>query len=293
MERLLRLSAIFTLRKYLTLAKPGIILGNAVNAAAGFALASRGHIDLMLLFTTLFGLSCVIGAGCAFNNYIDREMDEKMNRTRNRVLVKKQVSPKNALIFAAIVGLFGVGLLAALTNLLAAFLALLGLFVYVFLYSLTKTRTTHCTLIGSVAGAIPPVVGYCAVSQQFDLAAWVLFAMLVMWQMPHFFAIAIRRLEDYKAASVPVLPIKKGLKITKIQMTLYVIAFTAVALLLTVFRYTGWGYFAVVTLLGALWLILSLKGFACKNDQAWARQMFIFSLVVVMVLCIVIPMSVL
>ncbi|NGX50445.1 MAG: Protoheme IX farnesyltransferase [Chlamydiae bacterium] len=292
MERLSRPTRSLAIRAYCALAKPGIIMGNALTAAGGFALASRGLFDFWLFLATMEGLALVIASACVFNNYIDRELDGKMERTKNRPLVKGLISPRSAMVFATILGLLGTLILALFTNLITVMVALIGVIVYVALYSLSKYRTVYGTLIGSIAGATPPVVGYCAVTGQFDLAALILFTMIVMWQMPHFYAIAIYRLEDYARGSIPIYPIKKGILATKIQMLLYIVAFIAASSLLTLLGYTGYAYLTLVTLLGAVWLYLALKGFKCANDQHWARKMFIFSLLIVTALSVAIPFSV-
>lgn len=282
----------YTAKEYCLLTKPGIILGNVITTAAGFALASRGEIDFWKFLAVLMGLSLVIGSACVFNNYIDRHADEKMARTKNRPLVVGSVSKSGALLFAVILGFAGTFLLAYQTNLLTTLIALFGFLVYVILYSFSKYRSIHGTLIGSVAGAVPPVVGYCAVSNHLDAGAWILFAMMAMWQMPHFFAIAIYRLEDYVKASIPLLPIKKGIRTAKVHMCLYTLAFIAASAMLTLFGYTNLVFLIVATLLGAVWLGLCLKGFQCKSDKLWARQMFLFSLLVVMVQSFMIPLTV-
>jgi heme o synthase len=281
----------YVTKTYYLLTKPRIIMGNIITTAAGFALASRGSIDLWLFLATFVGLSLVIASACVFNNYIDRDSDKKMTRTQNRALVRGLITPRSALLFALFLGLFGVSLLALCTHLLAAAIALFGFLVYVTLYSFLKYYSTYATLIGSIAGAVPPVVGYCAVSHRLDAGAWLFFMMVVLWQMPHFFAIAIYRIEDYIAASIPVLPIKKGIYATKIHMLLYIIAFTIVSLSLTLFDYTGYLYLIVAASLGLAWLGLCMKGFTCANNGIWARKMFLFSLIVITALCFVIPFS--
>lgn len=279
------------LKTYSAIAKPGIILGNAITASGGFALASRKQFDFWLFIATLAGLSLIIASACIFNNCIDRNIDEKMERTKSRALVIGLITAQQAMISATFLGGLGSLLLAFFTNFLALALTLFGFFVYVVLYSFLKYHTVHGTLIGSIAGAIPPVVGYCAVADRFDLGALLLFLLIAMWQMPHFFAIAIYRLGDYAKADIPVLPVKKGIRITKIQMLFYIIAFMMVSFLMTSLNYTGNLYLIATFLLGTVWIWLSIKGFKCKNDQLWARQMFLFSLVAVTSLCLVIPFS--
>lgn len=278
-------------RNYYQLAKPGIVMGNATTIVGGFILASKGQMNWPLFLMTLLGLSLVIASGCIFNNYIDRFLDEKMARTKNRPLVTGVISIQNALFFAAVLGLFGFSLVGYYTNLLTLGLAALGFFVYVFLYTLIKTRTVYCTAIGSIAGAMPLVMGYCAVTNQFDLCASLLFLIMVCWQMPHFFAIAIYRIRDYEAASIPVLPVKRGNFVTKVRMLYYVIAFTGATILLTLFGYTGYLYMGVAIFLSLSWLYLAIQGFKAANDKVWARQMFKWSLVVITTLCLMISID--
>jgi len=278
---------------YYLLTKPGIILGNLITVGAGFILASQGIINLWLFFATLIGLSLVIASACVFNNYIDRQIDQKMERTKNRPLVKGLISGRNAILFAIVLGLAGNLVLLLYTNLLTVFIACLGFFVYVVVYSMWKSRTIYGTAIGSISGGVPPLVGYCAVSNHFDVGAVILFAILVFWQMPHFFSIAVYRFDDYTAASIPVLPVKKGVDKTKRRMVLYIMGFIVSTGMLTLFGYTGYIYLMVAGVLGASWLWLCLKGFKTGNDQLWARNMFRLSLVIITALCVVIPFDVL
>lgn len=275
---------------YYLLTKPGIVVGNLITVAAGFILAARGGpLNFWLFCATLIGLSLVMASACVFNNYIDRSIDQKMKRTQNRALVKELISGRNALLFATLLGCLGLSILFRYTNLLTVVVAGIGFFVYVFLYSMWKCRTIYGTAIGSIAGGVPPVVGYCAVSNQFDLGAAILFTIMVLWQMPHFFSIAMYHFEDYAAAAIPVLPVKQGTYKTKRHMVVYIIGFTLATLSLTLFHYTGYIYLVAAALLGAAWLWLCLKGFKSANEQVWARHMFRLSLVIITILSLIIP----
>ena len=283
----------WVVRKYGLLTKPGIVFGNVVTTVAGFALASRGVWNGRLFLAVLVGLSLIIMSACVWNNYIDRDLDAKMMRTKNRALAKGAISPKAAGLFAISLGLGGLTLLAFGTNLLAMLVAVFGFIMYVIVYSFSKYLVPQSTFIGSLAGAVPPVVGYTAVSHRLDLGAFLLFALMVMWQMPHFYAIAIYRIEDYRKGDLPLLPLKEGIRVTKFSMLFYVIGFISVASLLTLFHYVGCIFLVATLLSGIYWLILCIEGFSCKNDIVWARKMFIFSLVVVMVFSITISINVL
>jgi protoheme IX farnesyltransferase len=279
------------IKTYIKLTKPGIIMGNAITSAAGFMLASRNHFNPWLFLAALGGLSLIVGAGCVLNNYMDRDTDKKMTRTQNRALATGAVSIKNALIFGVALLAIGSAALILFTNMLTLSVALAGFVIYVFFYGLLKYRTIYGTEIGSVAGAVPPVVGYCAVSQQFDGGALLLFLIIALWQMPHFFAIALYRSKEYAAASIPVLPLVKGINITKIRMALYTVAFIASTILLTFFGYTGYAYLSVSVILGVIWLALCIKGFKAVSNEKWAHKMFRYSLIVVTILCIMISVD--
>ncbi|MEK7148738.1 MAG: heme o synthase [Patescibacteria group bacterium] len=280
------------IKDYYSITKPGIIYGNAITVAAGFALASRGNIDWFILLATLIGLSLVVASGCVLNNYFDRDIDGLMERTKNRALVNGSVTPRNALIFGKILAIAGLSILAFYTNLLTVAVSVVGLFVYVVLYSMWLKRTSvHGTIVGSISGAVPPVVGYLAVSNNIDAGAIILFFILAIWQMPHSFAIAIYRLEDYAKAGIPVLPVKKGIATTKIQMLIYVALFVMATFSLAVFGYAGYAYLLVMALLGFVWLALGVKGFYATDNKLWARNMFIYSIIILVAFCIIIAVE--
>lgn len=274
---------------YYLLTKPGIIMGNLITVAAGFLLASNGTIDIKVFLAALIGMGFIMASSCVLNNDINSETDRKMERTKNRALVTGLISREYALLFAVVLLIVGSVILYLGTNLLTLLVAGFGFFVYVILYSFWKCRTIYGTAIGSIAGAVPPVVGYTAVSNQIDLGAVILFAILVLWQMPHFFSIAIYHYDDYVKGEVPVLPIMKGMYRAKIHMVAYIALFIAATSLLTFFGYTGNVYLALTTLVGLAWLGICLKGFNCNDDQLWGKQMFRVSLIMIMVLCFTIP----
>lgn len=275
------------LKQYLNLAKPGIVFGNLISVTGGFFLASRGDADLALFFATALGVSLVIASGCVFNNYIDRDIDQKMERTRNRVLAQGLVSSAHAIVYACMLGVAGVALLYAATNTLAVMLVLMGFVVYVGLYSLwLKRGSVYGTLVGSLSGAAPPVVGYCAVSNEFDAGAAILLLIFSLWQMPHSYAIAIFRFNDYQAANIPVLPVIKGISAAKRQIVLYIAAFVVATLMLTLSGYAGYSYFVVAALSGAYWLWMGVSGYKAVDDRVWARKLFTFSIVTITMLSV-------
>ena len=278
-------------KTYYQLTKPGIIRGNAVPAVAGFFLASRGNVSYLLLLETLVGISLVIASACVFNNYIDRDIDRKMARTKNRALATGAISKRSALTYAIVLGLIGFTVLAVYTNWLTVVGGIAGLFFYVVVYGYAKRRSVHGTLVGSISGAMPPAAGYIAVSDHLSASAINLFLILVFWQMPHFYAIATYRRDDYKAAGLPVLPVVKGIAVAKRDILLYILAFGVVAVSLSFFAHTGPLYFIVAVVLTLFWFISGLRGFGAKDDNRWARKMFGISLLVLLVLCVFISLS--
>ncbi|MBW7459945.1 heme o synthase, partial [Paenibacillus sepulcri] len=187
------------LKEYVALTKPGIIRLNAFAAFGGFWVASKwDHIDWLLLIYMLIGSALTMASACVINNYWDRELDKKMERTRNRTLPMQRMNPTKVLIYGIVLGVIGIAVLFTLVNPLTGWLGLLGFFVYVIVYTMWLKRTsTWSTSIGGISGAMPPVIGYCAVTEQVDAGAWLLFALLFLWQPAHFWSLAIRRVDEY------------------------------------------------------------------------------------------------
>ncbi|KKZ90912.1 hypothetical protein B4147_0275 [Bacillus wiedmannii] len=225
---------------------------------------------------TLIGSILVMGAAGAFNNLYDRDIDSIMERTKNRPTVTGEIKPKTVLwlgTLMAILGLFSL----ALTTLLAAFLGFLGLFFYVVPYTMwSKRRTIYNTEVGSISGAMPPLIGWAAIYPDITHPAILgLFLITVIWQMPHFYAIAIRRHDEYKTAKVPMLPVVKGVKRTYMQTNIYLIILIAMSFL---FKSLSLGLMLVALLLSILWLVLSIFGYKKMDSEKWAKSMFVYSL---------------
>lgn len=271
-----------TFRDYLVLTKPGIIFGNLVSVAGGLFLGSRGDLNGQTIFASLVGIALLIGGGCTLNNFIDRDIDALMQRTRNRPLVQNRVPAFHALMLGFLLSICGLSLLAFYTNMLTTLITFAGLLVYVVLYSLWLKRSPHGTWIGSLSGAVPPLAGYCAASGQLDAAALILFAMYALWQFPHAYAIAILHLQDYARASIPVLPVVRGVARVKRDMPVYVAVFTLCALLLSFTHNTGMSYLAVMLFLGLAWIRSTWRDRKCADDRRWARKSFGYSIVIVM-----------
>lgn len=275
------------LKKYLFLTKPGILFGNFITTLGGFFLAAQGHVDFLLLILTLLGTTLVVASGCVINNVIDQDIDHKMQRTQNRALVKKTISPSVALVYASVLGVIGFSILWFGVNSYSFLFAVIGFVVYVGFYSLWSKRTTiHQTVIGSISGASPPVIGYVAVTNEFDIAALLIFLAYGLWQMPHSWAIAIYRFDDYKNAGIPILPVARSIFRTKVECVIYIVLFAAVLNGLYCFGYTNVFFLITFNALTAYWLYLSLIGFKAENDQIWAKRFFLYSVILITLLSV-------
>ncbi|QED46120.1 heme o synthase [Cytobacillus dafuensis] len=261
--------------------KTGIIKSNLFPMFAGLTLALYTYQISFLeklpeIIFALIGSILVMGAAGAFNNLYDRDIDSIMERTKNRPTVTGEIKPKTVLWLAIFMSIFGIAALSLATP-LAAFLGFLGLFFYVVPYTMwSKRRTIYNTEIGSISGAMPPLIGWAAIYPDITHPAILgLFIITVIWQMPHFYAIAIRKHDEYKAAKVPMLPVVKGVKRTYIQTNIYLIILIAISFLL---GSLSLGLMIVALLLSISWLILSVFGYKKMDSEKWAKSMFLFSL---------------
>ncbi|MGE7687767.1 heme o synthase [Lysinibacillus sp. NPDC097214] len=263
--------------------KTGIIKSNLIPMWAGLTLGMyKNKMTFVenipeIIFSTI-GSALVIGAAGAFNNVYDRDIDAIMPRTQSRPTVTGEMSAKSALALAFAMLIIGAAVLALASPLAAAF-GLLGVFLYVVPYTMwTKRRTIYNTEIGSIGGAIPPFIGWAAVSTDITHPAILgLFLVMVIWQMPHFYAIAIRKHADYEAANVPMLPVAKGMRRTYYQTNFYLILLILSSFL---FGTLSVGIMLVALLLSIAWLVMSIYGYRSNKDQTkWATKMFVFSLI--------------
>jgi len=271
---------------YLRLVKPGIVTGNLISTAGGFLLGARGMVDGRLLAAALIGVALVVAGGCVFNNVIDRDIDALMSRTASRPMVTGEVGVATATAYGAALAAAGLLLLMLIAGRLPATVAAAGLFVYVGPYSLWfKRRSPVGVIVGSFAGATPPVIGYAAATGRLDGAAALLFLMFALWQIPHSDAIAIVRRDDYAAAGVPVHPVRHGVAATKLRIVLVIAAFGLASVLLPLAGFAGGAYLGAAVLCGTGWLAVALSG-RTADDGRWARRIFLASLCCLLVLCL-------
>lgn len=270
-----------TWRDYIEITKPGINKSNLFATFTGFWFASGlDYFNFFLLFWTLLGASLVIAGSCTLNNYFDRDIDPLMERTKKRAVPQGKISPGVAMWYGITLSSIGIIILYYGVNLLSALLGLIGFFVYVVIYTLWLKRvSTLNTVVGSISGAIPPMIGWVAVTGHLNPEAWSLFLILFMWQPPHFFALAMVKVEDYRAANIPMLPVVKSFLETKIQTVVFTVLLVFSSFSFVVFREMGWLYLSIAMTLGITYIILSILGFWAKDDLKWARQMFLYSLV--------------
>ena len=243
---------------YLELTKPRILSLVLVTTAIGFFLGGKGIHSFSRLIITLLGAGLVCAGASALNQYLERDSDKKMLRTKNRPIPTGIISPNNAMLFGITLLLLGILLLSLQINILTAFLSLLTAFLYVLVYTPLKKISWLNTTIGAIPGAIPPMGGWAAVRGELDLGAWVLFLLLFIWQHPHFFAIAWMFKDDYKRGGFKMLPVlDPGGKQTFRQIAFFSLLLIPVSLLPTVIGMSGRIYFY-----GALFLGIVLLGVA-------------------------------
>jgi protoheme IX farnesyltransferase len=282
-----------TIKTYYQLTKPGIVYSNVMTAAAGFLFASRGHINGLQLLGLLVGIGLVIASACVFNNYIDRHIDMFMARTKKRATVTGEISRNQALTYGTVLGILGFVILMQSTNSITVLLGLIAIVTYVVVYGIAKRRSVHGTLVGTIPGALPLVAGYVTVTHSLDLAAGLLFLIMVVWQMPHFYAIAMYRRDDYAAAKLPVRSVTSGMKTTKKHIVAYVLAFFISICLLSATGYTGTVFLIVMVVVSLMWLKKGIDGRRVSDDVKWARGMFGFSLIVLLTFSFMLSIDVL
>ncbi len=263
---------------YVSLAKPRIIPLLLITALGGMMMAERGWPSTGLVLLTLLGGALAAAGAGAINCWIDRDLDREMLRTRRRPLPDGRIAPSHALIFGIGLGLAAFLVLAFWVNVLAAALAISGLLFYVFVYTLWLKRwTVQNIVIGGAAGAVPPMVGWAAVTHRLDLTALYLFAIIFLWTPPHFWALALRLKGDYARAQVPMLPVVRGESAARRQILLYTLILVAVTLAVVLTGALGLLYLAGAGVLGGLFIALAVANLRTRR-QRWSRLLFDYSI---------------
>lgn len=261
------------------LVKPRIVAMVLVTTSIGYYLGADGFQGIVQFMLTLAGTALAAGGSAALNNYLERETDARMPRTMNRVLPSGRIDPDVALAFGVMMVLGGVALLAWLVNLLAAFLVLLTAFLYVLVYTPLKKRTWWNTPIGAIPGALPPMVGWAAATNELSAGAWILFAILFIWQHPHFYAISWMYRDDYAKAGFKMLSVvdPTGGRVFS-QAIWFSVALIPVSMLLTWLDITGDVYFVGSILIGAA-MLASVVFMWNVRSVASARRVLLTSVI--------------
>jgi protoheme IX farnesyltransferase len=267
-----------TVRDYVELMKPRVMSLVVFSGLVGLLMAP-GPIHPLLGFVTILGIALSAGGSAAINMWYDRDIDAVMMRTRYRPLPEGRIDPDAALEFGTTLIFASVLLMALAVNLLAAALVALAAAFYVFVYTIwLKRRTPWNIVIGGAAGAFPPVIGWAAVTGQVGWPALILFAIIFFWTPPHFWALALYRNEDYRRAGVPMLPVCKGARRTKLEMLAYTLILLPLSLLPVWIGMSGWFYGTGALALGVTFIVCAVRVLRDKGFSA-ARRMFFFSLV--------------
>ena len=248
------------LRDYLSLSKPRIVLLLVFTALAGMFLASGGPPDPMLAIVVLGAGALASGGANALNHFLDRDIDTRMRRTSNRPVAALRIQPRDALIFGLVTNAVAFSLFFALVNPLSAVLTLSATLFYVFVYTMgLKRNSPQNIVIGGAAGALPPVIGWAAVTGSLGLPALYMFAIVFFWTPPHFWALALLLKEDYAKAGVPMLPVVAGVGETKRNIFLYTLLLLAVTPLFAVTQTVGWLYFGAALALGLGFVFFAIR----------------------------------
>ncbi|HSW92728.1 MAG TPA: heme o synthase [Gammaproteobacteria bacterium] len=255
-------------REYMTLCKPRVVMLMILTSIVGMCLASSSSLSVMTLIFGNLGIALVAGAAAALNHVADQHIDKMMQRTKHRPIVQGKISTRNSLIFATVICFFGMVILLTFTNVLTAVLTFLSLMGYAVCYTLyLKHATPQNIVIGGIAGAVPPLLGWTAVTGSISPEALLLVLIIYVWTPPHFWALAIHRYEDYSRANVPMLPNTHGIPFTKLNIVLYTILLMIATSLPFLIGMAGLIYFAGVTLANLVFLFYVIRLFLSENKK--------------------------
>jgi heme o synthase len=276
------------IQSYYQLTKPRIILLLLFTTAGSMWMAGEGQLDPFLVLITLLSGTFAAGSANTINCLYDRDIDQIMVRTQSRPIPSGRVSPRDAAIFASTLAVLSFSLLFTFANLLSAGLAMSGIFFYVVIYThLLKRHSTWNIVIGGAAGAIPPLVGWAAVTGGLSWAAWLFFAIIFLWTPPHFWALALMIREDYAMVGVPMLPVVEGNLATAKQIFIYSLILLPATLMLTYPLHVMGGVYAAIALGLGTWLIVKAwQLLQTPDDLVMAKSVFKTSIFYMMLLCV-------
>ena len=267
------------LRSLYALTKPRVVSLIVFTAVIGMLLASPGMVPLQILFAATFGIALVAGAAAAVNCLVEQKIDARMRRTDWRPLPRGELTSLETVIFAGMVGGLGLWLLVHYVNALTMWLTLATFIGYAVVYTvILKPLTPQNIVIGGASGAMPPVLGWAAVTGEVTTEALLLFLIIFAWTPPHFWSLALYRTEDYAKAGVPMLPVTHGKDYTRLQVLLYTLILFGVSLLPYAVRMSGWLYFAAAVVLGLVYVGYAVRIYLSYGDRL-ARSCFRYSIV--------------
>lgn len=265
--------------QYWNLTKPKVVFLIVFTALVGMLLAADGAVPLDILIFGLAGIGLAAASGAAINHVVDRHIDAVMERTKSRPLPTGNLDQPHALIFAITIGVIGLALLLVFVNLLTAVLTFFSLVGYALIYTMYLKRATPQNIVlGGAAGAAPPLLGWTAVTGQVETEALLLFLIIFIWTPPHFWALAIRRKDEYARAEIPMLPVTHGVDFTKIQILLYTILLFLVTLMPFLIQMSGVIYLAGAVSLGIGFLYYSIRLYRDKSPNKIAMKTFSYSI---------------
>ena len=265
-------------RGYVALTKPRIMVLLLGTAITGLFLGEQGVPSVTLLIVVLLGGAFASGGASAINHYLDRDIDSKMRRTRNRPIPSKRTSPLEALIFGVVLNALGFLVFIYWANPLSAILAITGTLFYVFVYTMfLKRNTPQNIVLGGAAGAIPPLVGYAAVTGTVSVSAVYLFLIIFFWTPPHFWALALMIKDDYERAGIPMLPVVKVVEHTKRSIFAYTVFLIGLSLMFTWAQGMGWVYFIISVVLGSIFVYYAWNLLKLGTERA-TKRMYLYSL---------------
>jgi len=265
--------------QYYSLTKPKVVYLIVFTAMVGMLLAGEGAPPLDVFVFGLLGIGLAAASGAAINHIVDEHIDRIMERTRNRPLVSGEVDQKSALIFALSIGALGIGLLILFVNHLTALLTFISLVGYALIYTMYLKRATPQNIVlGGAAGAAPPLLGWTAVTGSVDTEALLLFLIIFVWTPPHFWALAIRRREEYARADIPMLPVTHGVEFTKVQILLYTILLFVVTMMPFIVQMSGLIYLAGAVALGVGFLYYAIRLYRDEQPNVIAMKTFGYSI---------------
>lgn len=266
------------MRDLIALAKPSIVWLSVLMALLGIWLAP-GAVDWLDATLMLIGTGLIVGSANALNMYMERDVDGRMNRTKDRPLPTGRMRPATALVFGSVIGLAGIVMLYLWGNPITAGLGYIALVSYVLIYTPLKRKTPQALLVGAIPGAMPPLMGWTMATGTIDAPGLVLFGILLLWQLPHFIAISIYRKHDYAAAGFRVVAVVRGDVNAKWQTLAYATGLVPLSMLLTPLGATGWIYGIGALVVSTWFLSTAIRGFRTMRPAPWARRVFLASLV--------------